>query len=85
MSEPRGSVLGSNEWYTPSKYIEAAREVMGEIDLDPASSDLANQTVKASMYYSQQEDGLILPWHGNCWINPPYTGIVASRHGWSEQ
>lgn len=62
----------SNEWYTPSKYIEAARQVMGSIDLDPASCELANQTVKATRYYTQEENGLSKPWYGNVWLNPPY-------------
>jgi hypothetical protein len=34
---------GQVEWYTPTKYIDLAREVLGAIDLDPASSDIAQR------------------------------------------
>lgn len=64
---------GENEWYTPIKYIELARKVMGSIDLDPASSEAANEIVKAGQYFTMENDGLIQEWFGNVWLNPPYT------------
>jgi len=68
---------GNNEWYTPADIIEAARKVLGTIDLDPASSEIANQTVKATKFYTAQDDGLSHIWEGNIWLNPPYsTGLI---------
>lgn len=69
----------SVEHYTPSYIIEAARETMGSIDLDPASCAVANETVKAFTYYSRATDGLQMPWSGNIWINPP-GGVFPARH-----
>lgn len=63
----------NNDWYTPPYCIEAARAVMGSIDLDPASSDLAQKTVKAGIYYTIDDDGLAHDWSGNVWMNPPYS------------
>ncbi|MES0444951.1 MAG: hypothetical protein ABUJ92_00260 [Desulfobacterales bacterium] len=81
---------GDYEYYTPSEIVEAAREVMGVIHLDPASSLLANQTVKADNFYAgllhvEKVGGWDLPaltslsgglertWHGNIWMNHPFS------------
>ena len=63
---------GENEWYTPVGIIDSARRVMGKIDCDPASSELANKTVGASVFYTKEQDGLSHVWEGMVWLNPPY-------------
>jgi len=61
-----------NEWYTPPEIIEAARAVLGPIDLDPSSCELANTVIQAATYHDKDDDGLQFPWAGTVWMNPPY-------------
>jgi len=64
---------GDQESYTPEKYIKSARVVMGSIQLDPASNDMANETVNAAIFYTKEDDGLEREWSGNIFLNPPYS------------
>lgn len=62
----------SNEHYTPIDIIEAARAVMGTIDLDPATTASVNaHRVKASRYFTKKDNGLSKIWRGRVWLNPP--------------
>lgn len=63
---------GNNEWYTPPKFIELARQVMGGIDLDPATSEVANRVVQAPKIFTADDDGRAQQWSGRVWMNPPY-------------
>jgi hypothetical protein len=63
---------GEFERYTPADYVEAAREVLGAIDLDPASCPVAQATVKATQFFTIDTDGLNREWRGRVFLNPPY-------------
>ena len=63
---------GDNEWYTPKEYLDAVKSVMGSIDVDPASSQIANTIVQAATYYTVADDGRNKDWTGNVFMNPPY-------------
>ena len=81
LPEPQGKSNEWYTWYTPAKYIEAAREVMGGIDLDPASCELANRTVKATQYYTKEDNGLTKEWYGRVWLNPPFGRVNPELKG----
>jgi phage N-6-adenine-methyltransferase len=75
----RTNYSGDVEWYTPARYVELARRVLGTIDVDPASNDIAQQTVRAATYYTEETNGLDKEWRGRVWMNPPYSRKLIGR------
>ena len=63
----------TNEQYTPIDIIERARKVMGSIDTDPATSELANSRVQAPYIFTRDDGERTFEehWHGNVFLNPP--------------
>ena len=72
MTAAHGSGL-SDRWFTPPRVIDMVRAFIGEIDLDPCSEEQANQIVRATRYYTAEDDGLNLTnaWYGRVFVNPP--------------
>jgi hypothetical protein len=59
----------ADHWITPRSLLSA----LGEFDLDPCACELGQPWPTANrMYILPAENGLILPWFGRVWLNPPY-------------
>lgn len=57
----------NDDWQTPPHIISLVHQVLGQIDIDPASSINANKVVKAKRIITQEEDALSLDY----WIDQP--------------
>ncbi|MFA7496667.1 MAG: DNA N-6-adenine-methyltransferase [Acidithiobacillus sp.] len=72
---PQAALFSSKsaEWYTPPQIIQEVLTALGrdQFDLDPASPR-RDGPIPAKVRFTQAEDGLIQPWFGVVWLNPPY-------------
>ncbi len=55
-------------WLTPRSILD----VLGIFDLDPCSAPSPRPWSTALRHIELPENGLILPWYGRVWMNPPY-------------
>ena len=58
---------GKDEWLTPKFILDA----LAPFDLDPCAS-VVRPWPMAAKHFTVEDDGLIRPWHGFVWCNPPY-------------
>lgn len=55
-------------WLTPPNLLN----VLGKFDLDPCAP-MKRLWPTAKHHYTEKENGLIKPWFGRVWCNPPYS------------
>ena len=58
---------GKEDWLTPPEVLR----VLGPFDLDPCSP-IGRPWDTAAKHYTMEDNGLLKPWTGRVWLNPPY-------------
>lgn len=72
MGSHHSARAGTIEWLTPPSIIAA----LGPFDLDPCTP-IEQPYPTARERYTMLDDGLLMPWHGRVWLNPPYeNGLI---------
>jgi len=76
MSRVRPTHNQNFEFITPPLILDAVYALLGSIELDPLSSDLAQEHVNADHYLTPMDDGFntTTPWEGKVYCFPP-TGL----------
>lgn len=74
----------TNEHFTPPHIVKRSIKLLGNIDLDPASSNKGNYFINADSIFTKKEDGLSQQWWGNVFLNPPggKIGNKSSQKQW---
>jgi ParB family chromosome partitioning protein len=67
-------------WLTPVEWVERVRKILGSIDLDPFSSEGANERVRANRYYSAEDSAFFHEWNAiSVYMNPPYSRGICRK------
>lgn len=57
------------EFPTPQDFFDAVAAKWGPFDLDAAAT---SENAKCGTYWTKDDNGLMQPWFGTVWVNPPY-------------
>ena len=68
MGKHQSASMDSDVWLTPPDILEK----LGRFDLDPCACSDPRPWETASVHYTREDNGLMKPWHGRVWMNPPY-------------
>ena len=63
----QSATMKNDEWLTPPEILAA----LGRFDLDPCAP-VNRPWATADEHYTVHDNGLVLPWHGRVWCNPPF-------------
>lgn len=69
MGRHQSSRMISDVWLTPPAILAA----LGPFDLDPCAAPEPRPWPTADRHISLPENGLLTPWSGRVWLNPPYS------------
>ena len=73
----------ADSWFTPPEYLDSVRTVMGRIDLDPFTSEKANEIVGAKLIFTIANSAFDNDWkvvkNGRVFMNPPYSAGLCGR------
>jgi len=75
------NVLDTDDWYTPPWIFLGLGLVF---DLDVASPDIAPSWIPARNRFTVADDGLLQPWSGVVWCNPPYSAPTQWCRKWAQ-
>ncbi len=63
------SSVSNSEWSTPQEVFASLDKEFGGFTLDPCATP---ENTKCDQFYTKEDDGLVLPWPGRVFVNPPF-------------
>lgn len=74
------NVVDSDDWYTPAWIFDGLGLMF---DLDVAAPDGGASAVPCRRWLTVADDGLLTPWDGLVWCNPPYSAPTHWCRKWA--